>query len=175
MSTHHILSISCFNLRSQSFIFNVLISCHGRFKATTKNRASACLFQKSLKTMQEVLKTQGEEVRGRGEAEFVPLDKLITSKVWLKQLQTSICSEYRNVFQLVISLNPSFINKCIIHFHRGGLAKHHNINSLPGVLSKKSLKRLICKPNVFHSALQYFSYINIFWNRQMFELKLIFS
>ena len=34
MSIHHVFTVSCVNLQSQSFVFNVLISCHGRFKAT---------------------------------------------------------------------------------------------------------------------------------------------
>ena len=37
MSIHHVPAVSCVNLRSQSFVFNVLISCHGRFKATKKS------------------------------------------------------------------------------------------------------------------------------------------
>ena len=36
MSIHHAPTISCVNIRSQNFVFNVLISCHGRFKATRK-------------------------------------------------------------------------------------------------------------------------------------------
>ena len=36
MSIHHVPTVSCVNLRSQSFAFNVLISCHGRFKAIKK-------------------------------------------------------------------------------------------------------------------------------------------
>ena len=36
MSIHHVPTISCVNLRSQSFVFNVFISRHGWFKATKK-------------------------------------------------------------------------------------------------------------------------------------------
>ena len=35
---HHVSAVGCANLQSQSFVFNVLISCHGRFKATKKSR-----------------------------------------------------------------------------------------------------------------------------------------
>ena len=36
LSIHHVLTVSCVNLRSQNFVFNVFISGHGRFKATKK-------------------------------------------------------------------------------------------------------------------------------------------
>ena len=36
MSIHHVPTISRVNLQSQNFISNVLISCHGRFKASKK-------------------------------------------------------------------------------------------------------------------------------------------
>ena len=36
MSIHHVPTVSRVHLRSQNFVFNVLISCHGRFKATKK-------------------------------------------------------------------------------------------------------------------------------------------
>ena len=39
---HHVPTVNCVNLRSQNFVFNVLISCHGRFKAT-KYRAAHVL------------------------------------------------------------------------------------------------------------------------------------
>ena len=41
MSSHHVPNVSCVNLQRQ-FFFNVLISCHGRFKAT-KKRVCVCL------------------------------------------------------------------------------------------------------------------------------------
>ena len=34
---HHVPAVGCVNLQTQSFIFNVLISFHGRFKATKKS------------------------------------------------------------------------------------------------------------------------------------------
>ena len=37
MSIHHLPTVSCVNLLSQSFVLNVLISCYGRFKATKKS------------------------------------------------------------------------------------------------------------------------------------------
>ena len=37
MSIHHVSTVSCVSLRSQRFVFNVLISCHDRFKATKKS------------------------------------------------------------------------------------------------------------------------------------------
>ena len=36
MSIHHVSSVSYVNLESQNFVFNALISCHARFKATKK-------------------------------------------------------------------------------------------------------------------------------------------
>ena len=36
LSIYHVPTVSCVNLRSQSFVFNVLISCHGRFEPTKK-------------------------------------------------------------------------------------------------------------------------------------------
>ena len=37
MPIHHVPTVSCVNLRSQSFVFNVLISCHGQFEETKKS------------------------------------------------------------------------------------------------------------------------------------------
>ena len=37
MSVHHVPAINSVNLQSQNFVFDVLISCHGRFKATKKS------------------------------------------------------------------------------------------------------------------------------------------
>ena len=36
LSIYHVPTVSCVNLRSQSFVFNVLISCHWLFKTTKK-------------------------------------------------------------------------------------------------------------------------------------------
>ena len=41
MSVHHVPTVSCVNLQSQSFVFNVLINYHGRFKVTKKS--SMCM------------------------------------------------------------------------------------------------------------------------------------
>ena len=41
MSIHHVPTVSCANLPSQSFVFDVLMSCYGRFKATKKS--SLCI------------------------------------------------------------------------------------------------------------------------------------
>ena len=37
ISIHHVPTVSCVNLQTQSFVFIILISCHGRFKATKKS------------------------------------------------------------------------------------------------------------------------------------------
>ena len=42
MSIHPVPTLSCVNLRSQNFVFNVLISCQGRLKQQ-RNRVGACL------------------------------------------------------------------------------------------------------------------------------------
>ena len=36
MPPHHVATVNYFNLQSQSFVLNILISCHGRFKVTKK-------------------------------------------------------------------------------------------------------------------------------------------
>ena len=41
----YLSTVSCVNIRSQSFVFNDLISCHGPFKATKKS--SLCMLKLS--------------------------------------------------------------------------------------------------------------------------------
>ena len=49
MSIHHLPTVSSTNLRSQSFVFNVLISCYGRF-CTFHQRNRVYTFLETIKT-----------------------------------------------------------------------------------------------------------------------------